>query len=62
MKQDFADFSMDFSNMNANGDVLDDFDFDSFLHMDSQQPGAFDMDPSQFNFGADGVEMGTGGS
>ncbi len=35
--------NMDFANPAMNGDVLQDFDFDSFLHQDS-------ADVDQFNF------------
>lgn len=41
------------------GDVLDNFDFDSFLHDD----GGFEFDASNFNMGGgDGVEAGAEGA
>ena len=33
--------SMDFANPTMNSDVLQDFDFDSFLNNDGDQPDAF---------------------
>lgn len=39
---------MDFAHPMTGGDVLQDFDFDSFLHQDNGE-----ADVTQFNFGAD---------
>lgn len=55
--QDMGMGAFDFQNTD-NSDVLDGFDFDSFLHMDDSMPFN-DFDPSQFPMGGDGVEMGT---
>jgi hypothetical protein len=42
-----------------NGDVLENFDFDSFLQ--STDDGGFNFDPSTLAFGSgDGVEAGAG--
>lgn len=51
-------YPMQFADMSG-GDVLENFDFDSFLHDDN----TFDLDPSTFGFGnGDGVEAGTEGT
>jgi len=42
---------MDFANPLTSGDVLNDFDFDSFLHDGDDANGAFD-----FNAGFGGME------
>ncbi len=47
---------MDFANPNnGNMDVLQDFDFDSFLHQDGEDVGNFNFDSSAF---LDGNEIG----
>jgi len=43
-----SNMSMDFANPNLNGDVLQDFDFDSFLHQDGDNADAFAFDASAF--------------
>lgn len=49
--------SMDFANPNMGGsDVLQDFDFDSFLHQDGGDADAFAFDTS--GFGMEGGEVG----
>jgi hypothetical protein len=40
--------SMEFANPNLNGDVLQDFDFDSFLHNDGDNADTFTFDTSAF--------------
>jgi hypothetical protein len=48
---------MDFANPgNGNMDVLQDFDFDSFLHNDGEGVDNFNFDSSAF---LDGNEIGT---
>ncbi len=43
------------------GDVLESFDFDSYLTEGDASGGPFNFDPSSLNFGnPDGVEAGTG--
>lgn len=39
---------MDFSNPNMGGDVLQDFDFDSFLHNDAGDVDSFAFDANTF--------------
>lgn len=39
---------MDFANPGNGMDVLQDFDFDSFLHNDDQDSGAFNFDATGF--------------
>jgi hypothetical protein len=49
--------SMDFANPNMGGsDVLQDFDFDSFLHQDGGDADTFAFDAS--GFGMEGGEVG----
>jgi len=49
--------SFEFTNPNAGGtDVLQDFDFDSFLHQDGEGVDGFAFDAS--NFSLDGPEIG----
>jgi hypothetical protein len=43
--QGLGDFN---NNVNGNTDVLQDFDFDSFLHQDGDDSNAFNFDASQF--------------
>ena len=51
-------YNMAFSGLEG-GDVLDNFDFDSFLHDD----GGFEFDASHFSLpGGDGVEAGAEGA
>lgn len=40
--------SMEFANPTMNNDVLQDFDFDSFLHQDGDNPDTFAFDTSAF--------------
>ena len=40
---------MDFANPTMNGDVLQDFDFDSFLNNDADNQDAFGFDAAQFS-------------
>lgn len=48
---------MDFNGPGMNNsDVLQDFDFDSFLHQDGDNGDAFAFDPSGFNM--EGGEIG----
>jgi hypothetical protein len=48
---------MDFTNPTmGNGDVLQDFDFDSFLHQDGGDNDAFAFDASTFSM--EGGEIG----
>ena len=48
---------MDFGPLDSDN-VLENFDFESFLHTDNDMSGLqFD---SNFNFGGDGVEAGAG--
>lgn len=49
---------MDFVGLD-NADVLEGFDFDTFLHTDQDGSG-FDFDTSQFAVNGDGIETGTG--
>ncbi len=45
---------MDFTNpAMGNGDVLQDFDFDSFLHQDGGEADAFNFDTSAFMEGGE---------
>ena len=48
---------LEFSNLDS-GDVLDNFDFDSFLNQDNDMGLGFD---ASFNFG-DGIEAGLDGT
>ncbi|KAK3347228.1 hypothetical protein B0T25DRAFT_297464 [Lasiosphaeria hispida] len=51
------DFSMDFANPLTSGDVLTDFDFDSFLHdTNGGEDNGFDFNPSAFSM--EGGEIG----
>jgi len=52
------DFRMDFTGIDS-ADVIDGFDFDSFLHTDPDA-GGFDFDPTSFQVNGDGIETGTG--
>jgi hypothetical protein len=48
--------SMDFTNPSNNSmDVLQDFDFDSFLHQDAEGVDTFSFDTSGFNMDGDGI-------
>jgi hypothetical protein len=49
--------SMDFANpAMGTADVLQDFDFDSFLHQDGGDNDGFSFDPSSFMEGEVGAE------
>jgi hypothetical protein len=50
--------NLEFGSLNE-GDVLQDFDFDSFLQHDSNDAGGFSFDPN-FSFGNPELEAGTG--
>lgn len=51
----FGDYDLGFAGPNGNGDVLQDFDFDSFLHQDGEGVDNFDFN----SFGPlDGNEIG----
>ncbi|KAI9694982.1 MAG: hypothetical protein M1822_000599 [Bathelium mastoideum] len=56
---DLNNLSLDFAPLENGPDVLQDFDFDSFLQHGDDAPGGFSFDPS-FNFGGDGLEASTG--
>lgn len=43
-----SNMSMDFANPTLNGDVLQDFDFDSFLHNDGDNTDSFAFDATAF--------------
>lgn len=43
------DFNLDFANPLASGDVLNDFDFDSFLHDNVGEENGFDFNTTGFN-------------
>jgi hypothetical protein len=45
---------MDFANPSLTGDVLNDFDFDSFLHDGDADNGAFDFNATGFSMEAGG--------
>lgn len=52
-----ADFgSLDFANPLASNDVLNDFDFDSFLHDNEGADGGFDFSNTGAFMDADGIE------
>ena len=52
-------YNMVFGDPGQGGDVLDNFDFDSFLHDDA----GFDFDPTSLAFpNGDGVEAGAEGA
>ncbi|KAI1340151.1 hypothetical protein F5Y15DRAFT_415042 [Xylariaceae sp. FL0016] len=58
MNQGGMDFSsMDFANPLTTNDVLQDFDFDSFLHDDGANTGEFDFNPA--SFGMESSELTT---
>lgn len=44
---------MDFANPLTSGDVLNDFDFDSFLHESNGEDGAFDFNAGAFMEGGE---------
>jgi hypothetical protein len=46
--------AMDFTNPLTSDNVLQDFDFDSFLHDGDGDPGAFDFNPASFGMEAPG--------
>ena len=50
---------MDFGSLES-GDVLDQFDFDSFLNTDDNASGPFVFDTGTLAYPQDGVEAGTG--
>ena len=50
---------MDFGPLES-GDVLDQFDFDSFLNTDDNSTGPFVFDTTTLAYSQDGVEAGTG--
>ena len=50
---------MDFGSLES-GDVLDQFDFDSFLNTDDNAAGPFAFDTGPLVYPQDGVEAGTG--
>lgn len=53
--------NLDFNSMPGGGeDVLQDFDFDSFLAPDAQDPNGFNFDVGAFSFGGETLEAGTG--
>lgn len=52
-------FNLDFSAL-ENPDILENFDFDTFLNTDADATG-FGFDPS-ISYSADGVETGAGDS
>ncbi|KAI9777544.1 MAG: hypothetical protein M1839_008838 [Geoglossum umbratile] len=52
-------FNMDFGPLEG-GDVLDQFDFDSFLNTDDNTSGPFVFDTGPLAYPQDGVEAGTG--
>ncbi|KAF2139938.1 uncharacterized protein K452DRAFT_58352 [Aplosporella prunicola CBS 121167] len=52
-------FSLDFGSLES-GDVLENFDFDTFLHTDDAAGGNFSFDASALNFGENGVEADAG--
>ncbi|KAI9764148.1 MAG: hypothetical protein M1835_007639 [Candelina submexicana] len=55
-----AGFDLTFGSLDT-GDVLESFDFDSYLTEGDASGGPFNFDPSSFNLGnPDGVEAGTG--
>jgi hypothetical protein len=55
-----SQFNMDFGSLDT-GDVLEQFDFDSFLNTDDNGASGFNFDPTSLSFGGDGgVEAGTG--
>ncbi|KAF3390978.1 Transcriptional activator somA [Talaromyces pinophilus] len=56
---DTTNFSLDFSTL-ENPEVLENFDFDSFLNTDADATG-FGFDPSSITYPTDGVETGTDG-
>jgi hypothetical protein len=57
---DPSQFNMDFGSLDT-GDVLEQFDFDSFLNTDDNGASGFNFDPTSLSFGGDGgVEAGTG--
>ena len=49
------DMNMDFADLGTGGDVLDNFDFDSFLN--TEDTGGLGFDPN-FGFGEGGLEAG----
>jgi len=57
MQPDFSqfDYPLDFANPNNNMDILQDFDFDSFLHQDGDAGDNFNFDAFG---GLDGNEIG----
>ncbi|EED12631.1 cAMP-dependent protein kinase pathway protein (Som1), putative [Talaromyces stipitatus ATCC 10500] len=56
---DASNFNLDFSTL-ENPEVLEHFDFDSFLNTDADATG-FGFDPSSITYPTDGVETGTDG-
>jgi hypothetical protein len=52
-------FNMDFGPLDG-GDVLDQFDFDSFLNTDDNATGAFVFDAQNLSYAQDGGDTGTG--
>jgi hypothetical protein len=56
---DPSTFNLDFSTL-ENPEVLENFDFDSFLNTDADATG-FGFDPSSITYPTDGVETGTDG-
>lgn len=56
---DASNFNLDFSTL-ENPEVLENFDFDSFLNTDADATG-FGFDPSSITYPTDGVETGTDG-
>ena len=53
----FDSQSLEFNNNPSNGtDVLQDFDFDSFLHQDVNDNEPFNFDPSGLEFDGIGAE------
>ena len=55
ISQDFG--TLDFANPLTSDNVLNDFDFDSFLHESTDDPGAFDFNSGGFGIG-DAGEIG----